>query len=90
MKLYNKKNKQSHKIKATSKLLTTVTENQKKSKKTIHHKLKEYTMQRNTIQKISENYSIFSLSKLLTQSPSILTNSLAYTHKPENKSGFCH
>ena len=34
---------------SVSKLLTTVTENHKESKKTIHHKLKEYTMQHNCI-----------------------------------------
>ena len=56
IKLYNKKNKRIHKIKATSlqedkintsvsKLLTTVTENHKESKKTVHHKLKDYRMQ---------------------------------------------
>ena len=48
-----RKNKQGHKIKATSlkedkvntlvsKLLATVTENRKEFKKSIHHKLKEY------------------------------------------------
>ena len=45
-------------------------------------------MQHNSIQKISENYSMSSINKLLTQSTLILTNSLADTHKPENKSVF--
>ena len=40
--------------------------------------------------KISENYLMFSRNKSPTQSPLILTNSLADTHKPENKSVFCH
>ena len=67
IKLFNKKNKQSHKRKTTSlmedkintsisKPLTTVTENHKESKKAVHHKLKEYTMQHDSIQKI--NHSI--------------------------------
>ena len=73
-KLYNQKNKQSHKIKATSlkedkinnsvsKLLTTVTEDHMDSKKTAHYKLKEYALQHNSKQKISENYSMFSINK---------------------------
>ena len=47
-------------------------------------------MQHNSIQKKkkSENYSMFSLNKSLTQSPLIPTNSLVDTHKPENKSVF--
>ena len=101
VKPYNKKNKQSHKIKATSlkedkintsvsKLLTTVTGKHKESKKTVHHKLKEYTMQHDCIQKVFENYSMFSLSKSLTQSPLLLTNSLVDTHKSESNSVFCH
>ena len=88
------KNKQSHKIKNTSlkedkintlisKPLTAVTENHKESKKTVHHKLKEDTRQHNSIQKISENYSVFSLNKSLTQSPLILTYRIVGTYKPE-------
>ena len=46
-------------------------------------------MEHNSIQKLSENYSMFSLNKSLTQSPLILTNSFVDTHKPENKSMFC-
>ena len=68
-----------------------------KQKKTVYHKLKEHTMQynstqmqQNSIQKKSENYSMFSLNKWLTQSPLILSNSLVGTHIPENKSVFCH
>ena len=64
---------------SVSKLLTTVTENHKESKKTVHHKLKEYTMQYNSIQKIFENYSMFSFN-----------NSHVDTHKLENKSVSCH
>ena len=47
-------------------------------------------MQQNSIQKISENYSVFSLNNSLTQSPLILTDSFVDIHKPENKSVFCH
>ena len=39
-------------------------------------------MQHNIIQKISENYMMFSLNKSLTQSPLTLTNSLVDTDKP--------
>ena len=47
-------------------------------------------MQHNSKQKKSENYSMFSLKKLLIQSTLILSNTLDDTHKPENKSVFCH
>ena len=47
-------------------------------------------MQHNSIKKSSENSSMFLLNKSLTQSPLILTNSLADTHKPEEKPVFCH
>ena len=47
-------------------------------------------MQYNSIQKVTENYSMFSLNKSLTQSSLILTNRLVDTHKPENKSMFFH
>ena len=47
-------------------------------------------MQHNIIQKISENYMMFSLNKSLTQSPLTLTNSLVDTDKPKNESVFCH
>ena len=58
----NQFNDNKHTIGPVSKFLTTVIENYKKSKKIVHHKLKEYTMPNNIIQKISENYSIFSHS----------------------------
>ena len=57
---------------------------------TLHHKLKEYTKQRNSMKKISENYLMFSLNRSLTQSSLNLTNSLLDPHEPENKSVFCH
>ena len=57
---------------SVSKLLTTVAETPKDSKKTVHQKLKEYTMQHNSIQKISEIIQMFSLNK-----------SFADTHKHE-------
>ena len=48
-------------------------------------------MQHNSVQKkYLKNYSIFLLNESLTQSPLILTNSVVDTHKPENKSVFCH
>ena len=73
-----------------SKFLTTVTENHKESKKTVHRKLKEYTIQKNSIQEISGINSMFLLNKSLKQSPLILTKSLVDSHKPEYQSVFCH
>ena len=51
-----------------SKFLTAVTETHKECKKTIHLKLKQITMQHNSIQK-NNRKSLFSLDISLTQSP---------------------
>ena len=98
VKPYYKNKKQNHKIKTISlkkdkanisfsKISINVTEKHKetKNKMTVHHKQKEF-MQHNSIQKLSENHSVFLLNKSLTQSPLILSNSLVDTHEPQNKS----
>ena len=64
-----------HKINTSvCKLILTVTENHKDSKNTAHHKLEEYTMQDNSIQKISKIFLMFSLNKSLIQSLLIQIN----------------
>ena len=64
-----------HKINTSvCKLILTVTENHKDSKNTAHHKLEEYTMQDNSIKKISKIFLMFSLNKSLIQSLLIQIN----------------
>ena len=89
---YNKKNKQSHKIKATSlkeekintsvsKLLTIVTEKPKESKKTVHHNRKSIQCNITGYKKYLKVIQCFH-SINHKQSPLTLTNSLVDTHKP--------